>query len=490
MKKSWKELAKLGCFVPAIFVAVCYVQSLSAYTSPEYKGKVVVQNKAAQNKNASAGEWQIGEKPTEAETANGTEQEQKTKTGQTEEQTTKRTNRKNITLPAQTAMEKELKEETGGAKQTNVVQTAVQGYKDGIYYGEGTGFGGTTKVKVVVKQNKIKQIVVLETADDEPFFGRARELLKQIVEKQTVAVDTVSGATYSSNGLIEAVKNALENATLDEKKSGTSKKTTGTTKKKKSGSNQKKESSVSNTQNTGSTEFPYKDGVYFGTGEGYRGEITVAIIIENQKLQYALVTKSEDDEKFFTRAKELVKTVVEKQSTKVDVVSGATYSSKGILEAIENARNEAKKAAGITTKENETSSAATEPATTTGSNENQSNSNETKYKDGVYQVEEVCEPDSDQAFFAYQVSAKITITGGKLKNISDVTGFGADYIDEDEWYLSRALNGTKKIAGILSQGMNKGNTEGIDVVSGATCSSKTLIRAIQKAFEMADSTGK
>ena len=66
---------------------------------------------------------------------------------------------------------------------------------------------------------------------------------------------------------------------------------------------------------------------------------------------------SEDDAAFFNRAKAVVDSVIKKQSVEVDTVSGATYSSKGILEAIENALKEADKATnGQTPSEEESSS--------------------------------------------------------------------------------------------------------------------------------------
>ena len=51
------------------------------------------------------------------------------------------------------------------------------------------------------------------------------------------------------------------------------------------------------------------------------------------------MTESEDDEAFLKRAKQTAKDVVKNQTLKVDTVSGATYSSRGILAAIEERQN-------------------------------------------------------------------------------------------------------------------------------------------------------
>ena len=89
--------------------------------------------------------------------------------------------------------------------------------EDGVYQGSGTGYRGNITVAVTIKDKQITSIEILSASDDEPFFGRAKGLIDQIIKKQSTKVDTVSGATYSSKGIISAVKNAL----TGEKDSGT-----------------------------------------------------------------------------------------------------------------------------------------------------------------------------------------------------------------------------------------------------------------------------
>ena len=89
--------------------------------------------------------------------------------------------------------------------------------------------------------------------------------------------------------------------------------------------------------------FPYKEGIYYGTAEGYNGEIEVAVVLQDKSIKAVLVTKNHDDEKFFNRAMDVVKNIMKKQSTDVDVVSGATYSSNGLINAVKNALKEAEK---------------------------------------------------------------------------------------------------------------------------------------------------
>ncbi len=83
-------------------------------------------------------------------------------------------------------------------------------YKDGTYTGSGEGYRGTTTVKVVVKSGKITSITIVSYADDQQWFERAVDtIISEIKDSQSVDVDTVTGATFSSNGIRAAVADAL-----------------------------------------------------------------------------------------------------------------------------------------------------------------------------------------------------------------------------------------------------------------------------------------
>lgn len=74
------------------------------------------------------------------------------------------------------------------------------------------GYSGDVSVAVVIQEHTIKAILVTETSDDEAFFNRAMDVVKNVLKNQNTDVDTVSGATYSSKGLLGAIKNALKQA--------------------------------------------------------------------------------------------------------------------------------------------------------------------------------------------------------------------------------------------------------------------------------------
>lgn len=215
-------------------------------------------------------------------------------------------------------------------------------YKDGTYYGTGKGFAGTMKVKVDIAGGKIASISIVSTKDGDSYVKSASSLLDTIVEKQSTNVDTVSGATFSSRGIISAVRSALSQAAVSQntadnitdKQDATETSGNGQTGENPSGSAQQ--------QGTEGT-LPYVDGIYYGTAEGYKGDIKVAVVIQDKTLKAILVTEKQDDEPFITNAMDVLKNMMKKQSADVDTVSGATYSSKGLIGAVKAAFEEARK---------------------------------------------------------------------------------------------------------------------------------------------------
>ncbi|MFT8348085.1 4Fe-4S binding protein [Clostridium saccharoperbutylacetonicum] len=90
---------------------------------------------------------------------------------------------------------------------------SAQKYKDGTYTGSGHGFGGTTKVSVTIAGGKITGVKTVSNEDTSKYYNRAiGSTTNSVISKQSGSVDTVSGATYSSRGIIEAVQNALSQA--------------------------------------------------------------------------------------------------------------------------------------------------------------------------------------------------------------------------------------------------------------------------------------
>lgn len=215
-------------------------------------------------------------------------------------------------------------------------------YKDGTYYGTGKGFAGTMKVKVDIAGGKIASISIVSTKDGDSYVKSASSLLDTIVEKQSTNVDTVSGATFSSRGIIAAVRSALSQAAVSENTAGNNTDKQGAAETSGNGQTDENSSGSASEQGTEGT-LPYVDGIYYGTSEGYKGDIKVAVVIQDKTLKAIIVTEKQDDEPFITNAMDVLKNMMKKQSADVDTVSGATYSSKGLIGAVKAAFEEARK---------------------------------------------------------------------------------------------------------------------------------------------------
>lgn len=91
--------------------------------------------------------------------------------------------------------------------------TAGASYQDGVYTGSGEGFGGTVSVEVTVSGGKMTGITVTAASgEDTAYLNRAMQMIDSMLAAQSADVDTISGATFSSNGIKTAVQQALEGA--------------------------------------------------------------------------------------------------------------------------------------------------------------------------------------------------------------------------------------------------------------------------------------
>ena len=392
-----------------------------------------------------------------------------------------------------------------GEGSTTVAEVAdAAAYKDGTYYGSATGFAGPIKVKVVISGGKIASIEIVSTSDGSSYISKASAITGKIVSSQSTNVDTVSGATYSSVGIINAVRNALAQAAVD---GSTVPASTENTEQ----NNQQNQSAPTPSV---SGNFPYPDGTYYGTAEGYLGDVKVAIVLKNHTIQSVQILENEDDAAFFNRARAVVNNIVKNQTTGVDVVSGATYSSNGIINAVKAALESAKAVANPSNGNNSNNGNQNNNNSgnnngNTGNNNNSNNNGSTEkpddsntnaptyYADGSYTVTVKCEPDESEDFDAYNLTATITVKGDKITAISNVSGDGDSSNDR---YINWAANGRSNNVGIISQiiglatiDMSKENAEttmneaiaNVDVVSRATCSSQALKDACKEALKQA-----
>lgn len=119
---------------------------------------------------------------------------------------------------AKAAEEKAAKErasaEAAAEKKAQESADTEQGvYAEGIFIGEGSGFGGTIQVQITIAEQQLTDIHVISApGEDAAYLSMAQGVIDTILSSQSTAVDTVSGATFSSTGILMAVDNALAKA--------------------------------------------------------------------------------------------------------------------------------------------------------------------------------------------------------------------------------------------------------------------------------------
>lgn len=116
-------------------------------------------------------------------------------------------------ITAQIKAEEKRKKEEAKALAAEQERLAAAKYLDGVYEGEGFGFGGEIRVQVTVKDGEIYTIHVIEHAgEDEEYFKLALTMISEIIDANDPEVDVVTGSTFSSEGLLEAINDALSKA--------------------------------------------------------------------------------------------------------------------------------------------------------------------------------------------------------------------------------------------------------------------------------------
>lgn len=369
------------------------------------------------------------------------------------------------TLPVKTAASSGVGQ---GSTTTPTTEVPEGGYKDGTYQGSGTGFGGTITVQVTVSGGKITAVDILSASGETgSYFASAQGVVSKVLSSQSPNVDAVSGATYSSNGIIQAVQNALSQAGNSDSATPAATPTPTPKPAKKP----KKDTSVS-----------YKDGVYEGQAEGFDGTVTVKVTIKNGKIKKISNTNTDTPE-FFNKAWKTIKSnVISRQSTsEIDTVSGATFSSNGILGALSQALSKADQSGTTDSKEEDiTPTPTTVPDETvtpipteipqpTQTPENPSDDQPVVnlLKDGIYT--------GSAMGYSGKVNITLTIKDGK---ITEVTNTNSD----TRSFFNKAWRS------IQPKILEKQSTEGIDTVSGATFSSMGILDASKIALEQAKNT--
>ena len=369
------------------------------------------------------------------------------------------------TLPVKTAASSGVGQ---GSTTTPTTEVPEGGYKDGTYQGSGTGFGGTITVQVTVSGGKITAVDILSASGETgSYFASAQGVVSKVLSSQSPNVDAVSGATYSSNGIIQAVQNALSQAGNSDSATPAATPTPTPKPAKKP----KKDTSVN-----------YKDGVYEGQAEGFDGTVTVKVTIKNGKIKKISNTNTDTPE-FFNKAWKTIKSnVISRQSTsEIDTVSGATFSSNGILGALSQALSKADQSGTTDSKEEDITPTPTTVPDETVTPIPTEIPHPTKTPDNPSDEQPVVKLLKDGTYtgsamgYSGKVNITLTIKDGK---ITEVTNTNSD----TRSFFNKAWRS------IQPKILEKQSTEGIDTVSGATFSSMGILDASKIALEQAKNT--
>jgi len=318
-------------------------------------------------------------------------------------------------------------------------------YKDGVYTGVGNGFRGEIKIAVTVSNGMLVKLETISTKDDENYYNNAfSNIRKNIILTQGIDVSVVTGATYSSKGIIEAVRNAISDIIIN-----------GETKKETSSIESTTSKEQTTTYNT-----TYIDGLYTGIGNGYKGIINIELEIESGKIKSIKTISSNDDFEFYNMAfTNISNEIIALQCPDVLPTTGATYSSNGIINATRDALNKARLI------KEETSSTSSEIiATTKEIGTTKPNIVYNGFIDGVYI--------GSATGYNGELKLRVTINGGKIEDITTISS-----MDDPEYY-SKAFTGIKSHT-IKFQNPNAG------IITGATYSSYGIINALKSALNNA-----
>ena len=183
-------------------------------------------------------------------------------------------------------------------------------YTAGTYTGEADGFGGKVKVTITTDTSKITDVQI-EGADETPSVGGAalEELTSQITKAQSAEIDGVSGATVTSTAVKEALAKALESA------SG---------------------------KDANNAELTYTEGTYTGTAEGYNGPLTLDVTFSKSAITDIAVNTSKETDHVGTPAYDIMfADAIAANGSGIDSVTGATFTSRAVKDALNNAAEQA-----------------------------------------------------------------------------------------------------------------------------------------------------
>lgn len=185
-------------------------------------------------------------------------------------------------------------------------------FNPGTYKGRSTGYHDYITVDVNVDEDKILNIDYEESETPEKGGEAVGEIVENIIDQQSLEVDTISGATFASEGTLRAVEHALEVAR---------------------GKRAPLEEDVEKEEET--SIFEFTPGTYRGAGDGYKGEIELKVTVSEHRIEKVEYNGIETQEVGGEAMKQITSNILSSQTSQIDAISGATFTSRGAQEALD-----------------------------------------------------------------------------------------------------------------------------------------------------------
>lgn len=212
--------------------------------------------------------------------------------------------------PVEESAEEEVEESTEEESEEVVEEESTEeavALEDGTFTAEVDGHNGPLEVEVTVEDAAISAVEILSHEETEGISDPAiEEIPAAIVEANSTDVETISGATVTSEAIIEAVNQALSQDDAE------------------------------------AEDVVYQDGTYTAEAEGRNGPVEVEVTIEDGVIAKVEILSHEETEEISDPAiEEVPAAIVEANSANVETVSGATLTSEAIIEAVKLALEDA-----------------------------------------------------------------------------------------------------------------------------------------------------
>ena len=371
--------------------------------------------------------------------------------------------------------------------------------EDGVYSGSADGYSGPISVEVTVEGGEITDVKVLSHSDSPGISDPAiEEVPAAMVAGNTTEVEVVSGATFTSTGIINAANIALtgeageasEAPVVDEGEED---------------------------EDIEASDNVFFDGTYTETVEGHNGPMTVEVVVEGNVITSVVVLEHEETDGLADPALEDVPAaIIARNGTDVDVVSKATVTSEAVIKAVEKALGLGVKVRAATyndgtyeatvdaahgplsvevtvadgvisdvvvTEHSETEG-LTDPAVTDLPTEIvESNSTDVVVVSGATVTSNAVKSAVDEALFAAATSYQVTVQGhnGPMTVVAAVEDGTITNVEVTEHEETDGL-ADPALADVPAAIVETNSTE-VEVVSGATITSEAIIEAVNLILE-------